>query len=294
MKLLVTGASGLLGRKLVELASGAGHNVYPVYNTHPLASSNTRQLDICDETAVNKLITETEPDAVMHAASITDVDLCERDPGLAMRVNATATGFVAKACRSTQSYMVYISTDYIFDGTRGRYREEDKPSPINAYGRSKLLGERQVSEHSTSCCIARTSVLYGWGRMYRPNFASWIFDKLRTNEAMNVIVDQFVSPTLNSSLAAMLLEVADRRVEGIMHLAGATRISRWEFALRLARTFGLNEKLLIPARSESMRWKARRPSDSSLDVSKALETLNNKPAPIDEALKQFAREAPKP
>ncbi len=147
MKAVITGASGLLGAKLAELATRAGYNVHSLYKSHPCTSSNPEQVDITDQAAVRKVFADTTPDVVFHTASLTDVDLCEREPKLAMKVNGEATGFVARACQETGSYLVYVSTDYVFDGVRGRYSEEDGPAPINAYGRSKLLGEGEMARH---------------------------------------------------------------------------------------------------------------------------------------------------
>jgi dTDP-4-dehydrorhamnose reductase len=290
LKLLITGAGGLLGNRLAELATEAGHIVYSLDYSHPSAHGNALLVDIGDEFAIRKTLTETTPDVVIHTASITDVDLCETNPQLAMRVNGEATGFLSAACRETGSHLIYVSTDYVFDGTRGQYSEEDKPTPINTYGRSKLLGEEEMTRHGSQGCITRTSVLYGWGRPSRPNFATWVHSKLAANEQIKVVTDQFASPTLNTHLAKMLLEVAERRIQGILHVAGSTRISRYEFAVMLAKQFGFNENLLTPVQAEATGWKARRPLDSSLNVSKAQKLLTNTPTPLSKALEEFAGE----
>lgn len=294
MRLLITGASGLLGNRLVRLAVNAGHEVYSIYNTHPIIEGNAQRVDLSDETAVNETVNGKSPDVVIHAAAITDVDFCEQNPELAMRVNGHVTGLLARACQENSCFLVFVSTDYVFDGVHGHYDEDDEPNPVNVYGESKLFGERQLILHRVSHCIARTSVLYGWGREHRANFATWLHENLRKRHEIKVVTDQYSSPTLNTQLARMLLEVAERREENIIHLAGATRTNRYEFALHFARKFGFNEKLLIPVRSESVGWKAKRPFDSSLDITKAQQTLDNKPSTMEDALKEFAREAPKP
>lgn len=293
MKVLITGASGLLGGKLAELATASGQKVYSLYNSHPCAYGKPQRIDITDPTAVGKVFADTTPDVVFHTASITDVDLCETNPELAMKVNGEATGLISKTCQETGGYLIYVSTDYVFDGIRGQYSEEDKPAPINTYGRSKLLGEEEMKRNCSQGCIARTSVVYGWGRSYRPNFATWVHSKLAANEQVRVVRDQFASPTLNTHLAGMLLEVAERRIQGILHVAGSTRISRYEFAVMLAKQFGFNENLLNPVQAETTGWKARRPHDSSLNVSKAQKLLTNTPTPLSEALGEFARECQK-
>ena len=288
--MLITGASGLLGASLARLASQSGHTVYSLYNSHPCNFGDAQQVDITNQQAVRRTFLASRPDVVYHTASLTDVDLCEREPKLAMKVNGEATGFIAKICQETGSYLVYVSTDYVFDGMRGQYSEEDGPAPINAYGRSKLFGEEEMARHSPRGCIARTSVVYGWGRSYRPNFATWVHSKLAANEQVRVVSDQFASPTLNTHLAMMLLEIAERQLKGTLHVAGSTRISRFEFAVMLARQFGFNENLVTPIKAEAANWKAKRPVDSSLNVSKAQGLLTSKPVTLDQALSEFARD----
>jgi len=184
--------------------------------------------------------------------------------------------------------LIHFSTDYVFDGERGNYNESDKPTPVNQYGASKLIGERLVLQHENTC-VARTSVVFGWGRTYRPNFGLWLYNKLSKGEPVNVVSDQFASPTLNTNLANMLLELAERRALGLIHVAGATRISRFEFAVKLANTFNFSSALLTPVKSESINWIAKRPEDSSLDITKARETLNTKPLKIEDALQEFTQ-----
>lgn len=287
MKVLITGASGLLGTKLAQLAIESGHVVYSVYHSHHCVFGTPLEVDITEQDAVRKALAAIRPDVVFHTASITDVDLCETNPQIAMKVNGEATGFISAACSKVESYLIYVSTDYVFDGERGHYSEKDSPAPINTYGKSKLLGEEQMTRNSSRGCIARTSVLYGWGRLHRPNFATWLRDRLEANEPVRVVTDQFASPTLNTHLARMLLEVGERQSQGILHLAGSTRISRYEFAIGLAKQFSFNQKLIIPVNAGTISWKARRPFDSSLDVSLANETLTNKPIALHEALREF-------
>lgn len=274
----------------MRLAIESGHEVHSLYLEHSSPEGRPLRLDISDQAAVEKTLADKLPEVVIHVASITDLDLCEQNPELAFRVNATATGFLAEACRNVKSFLIYVSTDYVFDGEQGNYREHDQPNPVNVYGKSKLLGEQEVARKGVEFCIARTSVLFGWGRKYRPNFATWVYEKLRAGQKINVVTDQYATPTLNSNLARMLLEAAERRVSGIFHLSGSTRINRYEFAVLLARKFGFDEKLLTPVRAEAIHWIARRPFDSSLNVAKAQELLTHKPSTLNEALNEFARD----
>ena len=291
MRILITGASGLLGSKLSTIALASGHDVQAPAHEHATSDANLLMMDITDQAAVEKTIAGNAPDVVIHAASITDLELCERNPELAYRVNAAATGFLANACRKQGSFLIYVSTDYVFDGERGNYREADTVNPLNIYGKSKLLGETEVVQKAAgNYCIARTSVVFGWGRKYRPNFATWVCDKLRIGEKISVVADQYATPTISNNLARMLLEVAERRINGVYHLSGSTRINRYDFAVLLARRLSLNENLLTPTKAEAVGWIARRPFDSSLNVAKAQNDLHNKPNSLNEALDEFAAE----
>ncbi len=286
----MTGASGLLGSKLVELALDAGHQVSSVYNEHPTKGSETIRVDLKDAGAIKNILTSRTPDAVIHTASITDVDFCERNPSLAMDVNGKAAGIIADVCRELGSFLIYVSSDYVFDGQTGRYREEDAPNPINAYGRSKLLGEQLTSNHADEHSIVRTSVLFGCGREHRSNFATWLLGRLSAGQSVNVVKGQYASPTLSTHLARMLLEVTERRITGIIHLAGADRINRYEFAVKLAREFAFNPTAVSPTAPDSVDWYAKRPEDSSLSVQKATDLLNTKPMNVDDELRAFKSE----
>jgi dTDP-4-dehydrorhamnose reductase len=192
------------------------------------------------------------------------------------------TRAIAEAARKAGSYLVYISTDYVFDGQRGLYQEEEETNPVSYYGLSKLLGEEFCLDQG---CIARTCVIYG----SRPasgkvNFALWLLNALKSGKEARVVTDQFITPTLNSNLAAMVLEAADRHLSGNYHLSGASRVSRYDFACELARAFDLDRRLIIPSQMSDIGWLARRPMDSSLDTSKASRTLKNRPLKLYESL----------
>jgi dTDP-4-dehydrorhamnose reductase len=200
-------------------------------------------------------------------------------------MNAQATKTLAESAREVGAFTVYTSTDYVFDGSRGMYKEEDRTNPVNYYGYSKLQGESYCD------AVARTCVIYG----SRPasgkvNFALWILEKLMRGETAQVVADQYITPTINTNLALMVLELAKPRLKGVYHLAGATRISRYDFAVELARTFGLDADLIIKSRMSEMKWAAKRPADSSLETSKASRCLETTPWSIEEALRTLKNE----
>ncbi len=282
MRFFITGGSGLAGSKLAEMALARGEQVYSGYAHNQPPYGKEVKFDLLDANGIRDIIERMRPDVIVHSAALTDVDRCEREKDLAYRINVEGTRAIAEAARKAGSYLVYISTDYVFDGQRGLYREEEETNPVSYYGLSKLLGEEFCLDQG---CIARTCVIYG----SRPasgkvNFALWLLNALKSGKEARVVTDQFITPTLNSNLAAMVLEAADRHLSGIYHLSGATRVSRYDFACELARAFDLDRRLIIPSQMSDIGWLARRPMDSSLDTSKASRTLKNRPLKLYESL----------
>ena len=290
MKLLITGASGLLGHKIVQLAVEKGHEAHSTYREHATKSGNPVKLDLTDKNQVSETILKLKPEAIVHTAAYTDVEGCEINQDLAWKVNAEATRHLAEASASIRSHLTYVSTDYVFDGEKGLYSEEDQPNPVSYYGYTKLKGEEFVKKHAYTWSIARTSVIYGWNQTQKLNFATWIINNLKQGKEIKVLIDQHVSPTLNTNLAEMLLEIAEKKMTGTLHTAGASRVSRHEFALKLAEVFGLSNGVIRPSRTDEMLWKAKRPRDSSLNISKADVLLNAKPMELNQALKKMRKE----
>ena len=291
MKLLITGASGLFGSKLCEVAARKNYDVYSAYNQHEPLHGTPVQFDVSNKNAVEKIFRKINPEVVVHAAALTNVDKCETQKELAWKINVEGTENIAESCKEHQAFLIYISTDYVFDGENGMFKETDKPSPINYYGLTKLKGEEHVKNLLDNYCIGRASVIYGsipaTGKI---NFALWLLNKLKRREKVTIVTDQWNSPTLNTNLANMIREVLERKLCGVFHLAGATRISRYEFAKLLAETFSLDKNHITPVSSKEIKWIARRPKDSSLNVNEAYQTLKNKPLRIHEALENMKRD----
>ncbi len=281
----MTGGSGLMGSKVAEIGLKKGYEVFSGYAHHLPEHGTAVKLDLTDSSSLAEAVKTSRPEAIIHTAALTDVDLCETNKELAHRMNVLGTKTLAEAAREVGAFTVYTSTDYVFDGSRGMYKEEDAPDPVNYYGVSKLLGEPYCDS------VARTCVIYG----SRPasgkvNFALWILDRLGKGDSVKVVTDQYITPTLNTNLAMMALELAECKLVGVYHLVGATRISRYDFAVELAKAFGLDENLIIRSKMSEMRWAARRPADSSLDTSKAFRCLDSKPWSIEEALRILKNE----
>jgi dTDP-4-dehydrorhamnose reductase len=279
--------------KLVQTALGRGHQVFAAYKEHPPAFGTPVSLDVNDEASVRKSVSRIGPDVIVNSAALTDVDKCEVNPQLARDVNSTGVEYLARSAKESSCFLVQVSTDFVFDGATGNYSENDRPNPINQYGITKLAGE----EAAMNCgegrwSVARASVVYGWGRPQRPNAATYIADSLSKGQRIFIVKDQYSSPTLNTNLALMLIELSERQLPGIIHTAGATRLSRYDFALGLADLMKLQKKLILPTEAENIQWTAKRPLDSSLQVSRATSQLTNRPLEIDEAYRQFITEKP--
>jgi len=284
-RLLVTGASGLLGNKIVVLAKDY-YLVTATDVTEPLYS-NFVKTDIVNPNEVSCLFGKHKPDIVIHTASETNVDKCETQREHAWKINVEGTRNIAEACKQTNAKLICISTDYVFDGEKGWYSEEDCPNPINYYGLTKLEGEKQVMRNCKNYAVLRTSVLYG-RHPWKQDFAAWIINKLKQNQEITVVDDHYNTPTLAENLANMALEVGTRDMQGIFHTSGNERINRYEFAKQIAKTFDLDSALVKPIKMNELKaWIAKRPKDSSLSTAKIQNQLKTKPLNINEGLQRL-------
>lgn len=280
--ILVIGG-GLLGRA-VALASKNSYETALTYNTNPIKidGCETYQMDMTKNLG---LIQSLKPQCIILTAAMTNVDGCETDRPGAWRVNALSPKCVALASKEIGAKLIYVSTDYVFDGEKGRYHEDDPTAPINYYGESKLAGERFIREICQDSVIVRTSVLYGWNPA-RENFVTWAANEMKLGNRINIVNDQYTSPTFSSNLADMILRIMDR--SGVFHTSGSERINRYDFSIKIAKAFRLDESLVNPITSNQLSWKARRPMDSSLDTSKVSRIA--KPLNVEEGLNAMLME----
>ncbi|UCE95402.1 MAG: dTDP-4-dehydrorhamnose reductase [Candidatus Bathyarchaeota archaeon] len=284
-KILITGTSGLLGNK-ITLEAKRRHIVYPTHATHP-SSSRSLKMDITNENEVKQVFYKIKPEVVIHTAAETNVDKCSKDKKHAFAVNSEGTKNLAKVCNQIDARIVYISTDYVFDGEKGLYKEEDNTNPLNFYGFTKLMGEKHILEICKRYLILRTSVLYGFYHE-KPNFAMWVITALKDKKPFHVVEDHYNSPTLASNLAEVTLEMVDKELDGLYHAAGSERISRYSFALRIAETFEFNTDLIKPVKMHELKaWVAKRPKDSSLCVNKVKKQIDTTLLHVSQGLKKM-------
>ena len=288
LKVLVTGSAGLVGQQVVKDLSNT-HQVFSCYNESKPEYGYSVKMDLKNHEMISSILTEKKPDIVIHLGAMTGVDLCEKEKTSASEINTKATEIIAKECSKLNSFLVYVSTDYVFDGNLGMYKEDDVINPLGFYGKSKLEGEKVVQNFSTNWCIARTSTPFGL-HPTKKSFPMWVIENLQKQKQIDVLIDQFTSPTYIPNLSRMLIEISERRITGIIHAAGASKISRYQMASMISDKLNLDGSLLKQISINKMKWVARRPKDSSLDVSRASSILNEKPQKIDQSLNLFIDE----
>ena len=288
LKFLVTGSAGLVGQQVVKDLSKS-NQVFSCYNESKPEYGGSVKMDLKNYEMISSVLTEIKPDVVIHLGAMTGVDLCEKEKTSASEINTKATEIIAKECSKLNSFLVYVSTDYVFDGNFGMYKEDDVANPLGFYGKSKLEGEKAVQNFSTNWCIARTSTPFGL-HPTKKSFPMWVIENLQKQKQIDVLIDQFTSPTYIPNLSRMLIEISERRITGIIHAAGASKISRYQMASMVSDKLNLDGTLLKQISMNKMKWVAQRPKDSSLDVSRASSILNEKPQKIDQSLNLFIDE----
>lgn len=280
----------MLGHRIVDLAIESGHEVFSSYRSKDYPKGKQVKLDLENLAKVREGIREIEPEAIINAAAFTDVDGCEENPEKAFKINGEAPRVLAEVSEDIDTHLIQVSTDYVFDGEKGNYREDDPTNPQSVYGKSKLEGEKNVKENCSRWTIARTSVIYGWEFKDKLNFATWIIKELTNENEIQIVDDQYNSPTLNTNLAEVLIEVAEKEIKGLFHVAGSSRVSRHDFSKKLAEVFDLKGELIERTKMSEMDWNAHRPRDSFLNVSKSEKTFNNALLTCEESLQKMRDE----
>jgi dTDP-4-dehydrorhamnose reductase len=290
MRILVTGASGLLGLHLALLASEE-HAVVGQVHTHPLTGVPfeivTAGLDSPD--AVKRLLDEAHPDAVVHTAALALPDRCEEDPAYSEQVNARLPGWFARETAHARIPLVHVSTEAIFDGTQGNYREEDAPNPRNTYARHKLAGERAVAEADPNALIVRC-VFYGWSLNGTRSLAEFFYNNLSAGHRVRGFTDAIFSPLIADDLARLMLVALERRLSGVYHIASLEGMSKYDFGVGIARLFGFDERLISEASVADSGLKASRSANLSLCTDKLAAALGAHPPGMMPGMWKFYRQ----
>jgi dTDP-4-dehydrorhamnose reductase len=289
MRVLVTGSSGRIGRALLlslPLDMEAEVLLDTMDQSPPLFP--WYRSDISDRGKTIMAITCANPEVVVHLAAATDVDECERDPDMAFRVNRDGARNVAEACSECGAGMIYLSTDYVFDGKAGPYTELDDPHPVNAYGASKFEGERAAAKMLDELSVVRISVPFGKRRNGAHNFISRLQEELSAGNSVKVVTDQRTTPAFLDELAEFLWIIVRNRIRGIIHYGTSDLLSRYEMALELCRVMGYPQELIMPVKTADLGLLAKRPLESGFVTERAREILKYPPVTFHEALMRIA------
>jgi dTDP-4-dehydrorhamnose reductase len=290
MKILVTGSNGLLGQKLTDyyktrsdieyFATAKGGDRYSNQKGYIYLS-----LDVTDKEDVEIIIGGIKPDVVINTAAMTNVDACEGDHAGCDALNVEAVKYLVEACNKSNTHLIHLSTDFIFDGTHGPVTEDEIPNPLSYYGNSKLKAEQEIMANSKSWAILRTVLVYGVVKdMSRSNIVLWAKTNLEQGKTLNVVGDQFRTPTLAEDLAQGCVLAADKMARGVYNISGIDYMSVFDLVYRVANYFKLDKTLLNLSTSEGIKQPAKRPPITGFHVDKAVRELGYKPHRFEEGL----------
>lgn len=294
-RICVIGANGFLGRKFIDHNLGKWEIIaLDIDNSAIPEKVPFYSLDLRKREQISEKLGTLNPDYVLLAAAMTDVDGCERNPELCFKINTQGPRFVAEECHRIGARLFFISTDFVYDGKSCRpYIEEDEPNPISVYGQSKLEAERQILKINCDTIVCRTSVLYGWqfpGQSV--NFASWLFSKLSSHDEIKIVTTQYNTPTYSDDLACFLGNLTNNFSGfSVYHTVGSSCISRFEFAMELAKKFGLSTDLIQPVKKFSQE--AERPKFGCLNNEKASKQFNFHFKTLAEGLEKMTQTIPR-
>ncbi len=290
MKILITGSNGLLGQKLVALLANKEGITLLATSKGANRISNTngyqyQSLDITNENEVATIFNSFKPDTIINTAAMTNVDSCESLQKECWKLNVTAVEFLIKYAEEHQAHLVHLSTDFVFDGENGPYKETDQANPLSYYGKSKLAAEELVQQANTKWSIVRTIIVYGVAEnMSRSNIVLWAKQALEKGDPLTIVNDQFRSPTLAEDLAIGCWLIAEKQATGIFHLSGKDLMSIIELVYRVADFYGYDKSNLQPIKSSSLNQAAKRPPKTGFILDKAFNELGYSPCSFEEGL----------
>lgn len=289
MRILVTGASGLLGLNLA-LETAREHQVFGTVNTHTISNEafDVIQTNLLVPGSVERLLDVTQPDWVIHCAALADLDACEADPALARKSNTELPVELATHVARGGARLVHISTDAVFDGQSGGYTEEDAPNPLNLYARTKLESERAVAEANPQAIIARVN-LFGWSLTARRSLSEFFFYNLQAGKQVMGFTDVYFCPLLANDLAQVLVNMLRKKLTGLYHVVSSECLNKYEFGVRLAQKFGLDATLITPSSVEQSGLKAARSPRLTLRTDKLAHALGESTPDISTGMERLFR-----
>lgn len=287
---LVTGSNGLLGQKITEkvladggvnlIATNRGLNKYPIKEGYVF-----EQMDVLNKEQVESVLAKYKPDALIHTAAMTNVDMCHDQNEACWNLNVKSTAFLASLCERLHIHFIYVSTDFVFDGLGGPYKEGDEPKPVSFYGKSKLEAERITQKMKTDWAIIRTILVYGILKdMSRSNIVLWAKGALEKRQPINVVNDQWRMPTLAEDLAEACLSAVVRKAKGIYHISGKDMMSIADLVRKVAGFWNLDTAFITEISSENLAQEAKRPKKTGFILDKAMTDLDYKPHSFEEGL----------
>jgi dTDP-4-dehydrorhamnose reductase len=290
MRILVTGASGLLGLNFLLQYAGQ-HEVIGIANLHRLVGlpCELRIADLSIWGEIGRLVSETRPDLVIHCAAIANLEAAEADPALAKRVNADLAGEAAQAARNAGAQFIQISTDAVFDGLMGGYSEDDPPNPINIYAATKLQGERAVLAAYPEALVARVN-FFGFSLNGKRSLGEFFINNLKDGKMATGFTDVYFCPLQVNVLAGLLLQMAQKNLGGLYHVLSSECLSKYDFGCRIARRFGWDESLVAPVSWRDIGLKAPRSPNLTLRTDKLAQALGAPPPGQAQGIDLFARQ----
>jgi dTDP-4-dehydrorhamnose reductase len=293
MKILVTGASGLLGINFC-LATAEEHEVLGVFQSNPIKSEDFRaiQADLTNPEELKQLINQFEPNLLVHCAALANLGYCEKNQTDAHLVNAILPGEIAKITANSNCKLISISTDAVFDGIIGNKSEEDSPNPQSIYGKTKLAGEILVLENDPNAIVARVN-FYGWSISGKRSLAEFFINNLRKKNPINGFSDVFFSPLYVNHLISILLDMNNKDLSGLFHVVNSENISKYDFGIQLAKVFGLNPNNISPISVNDANLIAPRSNNLSLNVQKLSSALGYSVPSIEAGIEDFFTDAKK-
>jgi dTDP-4-dehydrorhamnose reductase len=287
-RILILGSNGLVGISLVKKLSKKYH-VFTTYHAKK-TSKNDIKINLLEEKTLENAFLIAKPDIVVNLCNIyKNLDYCEKNKKIVMDINGKALKIISKISNKYNSFLIGFSSDFVFDGKTGNYKEDDQVSPINYYGKTKAIGEKNIQENANDYCIIRTSMIYGENKL-RDTLADMILNKVRLGEELKLINDQFMTPTHLENFTKMLTEIIEIKYKGIIHLAGPERMSRYDFAKKLVSLSNFKNASLIPVSYNEFDFSKKMPKDSSLNTQKASSLLHNTPEKVENSLKKYLKD----